>query len=103
MSILNLKIKRNVVYFSAMFFELQARFFGAIDIFPGTFIDCRSMMFTQILMKELACMLIHELKVFSCRVFFEMLMSMCLVNCRERTLQRLINFENATFEKITSQ
>ena len=58
--------------------------FCATDTFPGTFINFR-FMFTQVLMKELAHMLIHVHKIFNCRASFEKLLSMCLVNYGEVT------------------
>ena len=67
-----------------MFLEVQ---FLCNWYFPG-----------DVLMKELACMLIHVRKIFSCRMSFKMMSWMCLANCWEGTLN---NFQNATFEKIT--
>ena len=52
--------------------------FCATGLFPGTFIDFCFMMFTEVLMKNLAHMLIHVRKLFNCKVSFTMLFSMCL-------------------------
>ena len=38
-----------------------------------------SVTFTEVLMKDLARMLIHVRKILNCRVSFKMLLSMCLV------------------------
>ena len=53
--------------------------FCTTALYPGTFIDFRFMMFTKVLMKDLARTLIHDRKILNYRVFFIMLMSMCLV------------------------
>ena len=53
--------------------------FCATYFFPGTFIDFYFMMFTEILMKDLARMLIHVRKLFNCRISFKKLFSMCIV------------------------
>ena len=61
-----------------MFFEVRARIFLATDNFQGTFVDFCFMMLTEILMKELAPILIHIRKIFNCRVSFKMLLPMYL-------------------------
>ena len=49
-------------------------------LFPGTsFIYSRFSDFTEVLMKDLARMLIYVRKTKNCRVSFKMLLSMCLV------------------------
>ena len=46
--------------------------FSATDLFPGTFTDFCFMVFTEVLMKDLARMLlIHVRKLFNCRVSFQ--------------------------------
>ena len=47
--------------------------------FPSNFFHICFMTFTQVLMKELTCMLIRVRKIFNSRVFFEMLLSICLI------------------------
>ena len=59
-------------------------FFFASDDFQGTFVDFRFMMFTKVLMKELAGILIHFHKIFNWRVSFKMLLSMCLVTVEKK-------------------
>ena len=54
------------------------------DNFQGTFFDFRFMMFTKVLMKELARILIHVRKIFNCRVSFKMLLLMYLVIVKKR-------------------
>ena len=61
-----------------MFFDSAGSDFCATDNFPRTFLDYRFMMFTQVLMKELAHILIHVQKIFIFRVFFKVLLSMYL-------------------------
>ena len=43
-----------------------------------TFVDFRFMLFTKVLMKELARILIHVHKIFNRRVSFKILLLMCL-------------------------
>ena len=43
-----------------------------------TFVDFRFMLFTKVLMKELARILIHVYKIFNRRVSFKILLLMCL-------------------------
>ena len=61
-----------------MFFEMWGRVFFASDNVQGTFVDFRFMMFTKVLMKELARILIHVHKIFNRRVSFKTLLLMCL-------------------------
>ena len=61
-----------------MFIEVRGRNFSESDNFQGTFVDFRFMIFTQVLMKELAHFLIHIRKILNCRVFFKMLFPMHL-------------------------
>ena len=60
----------------AMFFVVRGRIFFANDNFQGTFVVFRLMMFTKILIKESALILIHVRKIFNCRVSFKMLLLM---------------------------
>ena len=62
-------------YFGAMFFQVHAL---RNYLFPGTFIDSPFSDFTEVLMKDLARMLIYVRKTKNCRVSFKMLLSMCL-------------------------
>ena len=67
--------------------------------FPGTFIDFCFMIFTKVLTKYLAFMLIHVRKLFNCRVSFKILFSMWLVilgmnlehSCDEVTFRMLLS------------
>ena len=68
-----------------MFFEMWGRVFFASDNVQGTFVDFRFMMFTKVLMKELAHILIHVHKIFNRRVSFKILLLMCLA-VREKKL-----------------
>ena len=61
-----------------MFFEVRGRIFFACDNFQSTSVDFCFMMFTQVLMKKLALILIHVLKIFNRRVSFKILLSMYL-------------------------
>ena len=61
-----------------MYFEVWGRIFLASDNVQGTFVDFRFVMFTKVLMKELARILIHVHKIFKRRVFFKILLLMCL-------------------------
>ena len=61
-----------------MFFEVRGRIFLASDNVQGTLVDFRFMMFTKVLMKELARILIHVHKIINRRVSFNMLLLMCL-------------------------
>ena len=62
------------IYFGVMFFEVRGRIFLASDNVQGTFVDFRFMMFTKVL----ARILIHVHKIFKRRVFFKILLLMCL-------------------------
>ena len=66
------------IYFGAMFFEVRGRIFFVSDNVQGTFVDFRFMLFTKVLMKELARILIHVHKIFNRRVLFKTLLLMCL-------------------------
>ena len=61
-----------------MFFEVRGRIFLASDNVQGTFVGFRFMLFTKVLMKELARILIRVHKIFNCRVSFKILLLMCL-------------------------
>ena len=78
-NILGLREKEtyNKFYFCVMFFEVRGRIFLACDNVQGTFVDFY-FMFTKVLMKELARILIHVHKIFKRRVFFKILLLMCL-------------------------
>ena len=58
------------IYFGVMFFEVRGRIFLASDNVQGTFVDFRFMMFTKVLMKELARILIHVHNIFKRRASF---------------------------------
>ena len=58
--------------------------FCAADILPGTFIDFCFMIFSKVLMKELANMLIHVHEIFSSVLLsFKILLSVYLVVVEE--------------------
>ena len=61
-----------------MFFEVRGRIFLASDNVQGTFVDFRFVIFTKVLMKELARILVHVHKIFNRRVPFKTLLLMCL-------------------------
>ena len=61
-----------------MFFEVRGRIFFTSDNVQDTFFDFRFMLFTKVLMKELARILIHVHKIFNRRVSFKILLLMCL-------------------------
>ena len=61
-----------------LFFEVRGRIFLASGNVQGTFVDFRFMMFTKVLMKELARILIHVHKIFKRRVSFKILLLLCL-------------------------
>ena len=65
------------MYFGVMFFEVHGHIFMN-DNNQGTFVDFCFRMFTKVLMKELACILIHVHKIFKRRVSFKILLLMCL-------------------------
>ena len=58
--------------------SFASRIFFASCNFQDTFVEFCFMMFTQVLMKELARILIHVRKTFNCRASFKILFSMCL-------------------------
>ena len=53
-----------------MFFEVRGRIFFTSDNVQDTFFDFRFMLFTKVLMKELAHILIHIYKIFNGRMSF---------------------------------
>ena len=60
-----------------MFFEGRGRIvFFVSDNVQGTFVGFRFMLFTKVLMKELARILIHIHKIFNRRVSFKTLLLM---------------------------
>ena len=61
-----------------MFFEVRGRIFFASDSVHETFFDFRFMLFTKVLMKELARILIHIYKIFNSKVSFKILLLMRL-------------------------
>ena len=62
-----------------MFFEVGGRiFFFMSDNVQGTFVGFRFMLFTKVLMKELARILIHVHKIFNRKVSFKILLLMLL-------------------------
>ena len=61
-----------------MFFEVRGRIFFVSDNVQGTFVGFRFMLFTKVLMKELARILIHVHKTFNRRVPFKTLLLMYL-------------------------
>ena len=61
-----------------MFFEVRGRIFFVSDNVQGTFVGFRFMLFTKVLMKELARILIHVHKIFNRRVPFKILLLMYL-------------------------
>ena len=65
------------IYFGAIFFEVRDRIFFVSDNVRGTFLGFRFMLFTNVLMKELARILIHVQLIFNRRVSFKMLLLMC--------------------------
>ena len=61
-----------------MFFEVWGRIFFVSDNVQGNFVGFRFMLFTKVLMKQLARILIHVHKIFNRRVSFKILLLMCL-------------------------
>ena len=61
-----------------MFLEMRGCIYFASDNFQDIFVDLYFMMFTKVLMKELARILIHVYNIFNRRVFFKILLSVCL-------------------------
>ena len=90
------------IYFGVMFFEVRGRIFLASDNVQGTFVDFRFMMFTKVLMKELARILIHVHNIFKRRASFRMLL-LCVSQLLRINFSIAVisNFRNRTFEKIT--
>ena len=72
------------IYFGVMFFEVRGRIFFASDNVQGNFVDFRFMMFTKVLMKELARILIHVHQIFNRKVSFKILLLMCLVTVEKK-------------------
>ena len=92
--------KRNIVYFGVMIFNVWGvPFFFVSDNFEGTFVDFCFMMFTEVLMEELAPILVHVRKIFNCRVSFKMLLSMYLsiiekepsISCDQLTFRMILS------------
>ena len=77
-------------------------YFFTNDNFPGTFFDFRFMMFTKVLMKELARILIHVRKIFNYKVSFKMLLLMYLVMVKKR-LEFSCDFGMALSNKLPEQ
>ena len=67
-----------------MFFEGRDRIFFVSDNVQGTFVGFCFMLFTKVLMKELARILIHVRKIFNRRVSFKILLFMCLANLEKK-------------------
>ena len=90
------------IYFGVMFFEVLGRIFFASDNVQGTFVDFRFMMFTKVLMKELARILIHVHNIFKRRASFRILL-LCVSQLLRINFSIAVisNFRNRTFEKIT--
>ena len=61
-----------------MFFEVQGHIFFVSHNVQGTFVGFHFMLFTRVLMKELAHILIHVHKIFNRRVSFKILLLICL-------------------------
>ena len=72
--------------FSCIVVWSAGSYFFSSDNFQGTFVDSRFMIFTKVLMNELACTLIHVRKIFNCRMCLKMLLLMLFRNCWEETL-----------------
>ena len=62
-------------YFGAMFFQVHALYNYLFA--PSSILV--SVTFTEVLMKDLVCMLIRVCKIKNCRLSFKMLLSMCLI------------------------
>ena len=67
-----------------MFFEVRGRIFFVSDNVQGTFVGFRFMLFTKVLMKELARILIHIYKIFNGRVSFKILLLMRLATVEKK-------------------
>ena len=61
-----------------MFFEVRGRIVLQVIIFKAPSLIFRIMLFSKVLMKELARILIHVHKIFNRRVPFKTLLLMCL-------------------------
>ena len=72
------------IYFGAMFFEVRGRIFFVSDNVQGTFVDFRFMLFTKVLMKELARILIYIYKIFNGRMSFKILLLMRLATVEKK-------------------
>ena len=72
--------KKIIIYFGAMFFEVRGHIFFTNGSFQAAFVEFRFIMFTKVLMIELARILIHVYKTFKRRVSFKMPLSMYLVS-----------------------
>ena len=70
--------------YGAMFFEVRGLIFFASDNVQDTFFDFRFMLFTKVLMKELARILIHIYKIFNGRVSFKILLLMRLATVEKK-------------------
>ena len=66
---------------------------------PGTFIEFCFMIFTKVLIKDSARMLIHVRELFNCRVSFKMLLPMFLVNFEKMFEQ---SCDQVTFRMLRS-
>ena len=72
------------IYFGAMFFEVRGRIFFVSDNVQGTFVGFRFMLFTKVLMKELARILIYIYKIFNGRMSFKILLLMRLATVEKK-------------------
>ena len=64
--------------------ECGVTFFFVSDNAQGTFVGFRFMLFTKVLLKELACILIYVHKIFNRRVPFKILLLMCLPSLEKK-------------------
>ena len=69
------------MYFEAMSLKCGFAFFFASDNVQGTFADFRFLLFTKVLIKELAPILIHAHEIFNHRVSFKTLLLNVSRNC----------------------
>ena len=67
-----------------MFFEVRGRIFFASDSVHETFFDFCFMLFTKVLMKELARILIHIYKIFNSSASFKIMLLMRLANVEKK-------------------
>ena len=91
--------KLNVIYSGACSLKYKLGDFYATNYFRDTCLDFCCMMFTQVLMKELARILIYVRKIFNCRMSFKMLLSMCLATL-DRELCDQVTSRMALLKKI---